>query len=90
MEKDKATLFINGKEKVLSPGEPILTACEEEGIPFACTEGVCGTCCVRVIDGGENLSPFTEEEVDFFGEEGGEERLACQCTLQKGEVHLEE
>lgn len=66
-------------------GTSIIEACEEAGVPFACTEGVCGTCVVEVKKGMENLSPFTQEEEDFLGELK-EERLACQCKLLKGTV----
>ena len=64
-------------------GSSIISACEEAGIPFACTEGVCGTCVIEVIDGGENLSEYTQEEEDFLGDQQ-KERLACQCKLNSG------
>ncbi len=62
-------------------------ACEEAGVPFACTEGVCGTCVIEVKEGMENLSKFTQEEEDFLGEME-EERLACQCVLMKDEIKI--
>jgi len=77
----------NGEEKELLENSPIAEACEEAGVPFACTEGVCGTCVVEVMDGMDNLSPFTQEEKDFLGEQNCE-RLACQCKIQRGEVKL--
>lgn len=72
----------------LEDNSPILEACEEAGVHFACGgQGFCGTCVVRVISGGENLSPPTEKELDFLGEDGlKKERLACQCRILKGEV----
>lgn len=76
-----------GEEKELDADSPIAEACEEAGVPFACTEGVCGTCVVEVTEGMENLSPFTQEEKDFLGEPHCE-RLACQCKIQKGHVKL--
>ena len=58
---------------------------EEQGIPFACSEGYCGTCIVEVVEGGENLTPPTQQEIDFLGEEGvKKERMACQCRLKGG------
>lgn len=75
------------KEYELQEGESIVAQCEDSGVPFACTEGVCGTCVVEVIEGNDHLSPFTEEEEDFLGNEGCE-RLACQCRIQKGDVKI--
>ena len=77
-----------GEEKELADGEPIAQACEEAGVPFACTEGVCGTCVVEVKKGKENLSPQTQEEKDLLGEGVVDERLACQCKIIKGEVSI--
>ncbi|MCI0382615.1 MAG: (2Fe-2S)-binding protein [Chlamydiae bacterium] len=81
-------IFENLKEeRDIEDGKPIAEICEEVGIPFACTEGVCGTCVIEVVEGLENLSPFTEEEKDFLGEQD-KERLACQCKIQSGRVKV--
>lgn len=79
--------FPDGTESELQPGDEIQQACEEAGIPFACTEGICGTCVIEVEEGMENLSPFTQEEEDFLGEQA-HERLACQCQIMKGKVKV--
>lgn len=77
------------EEHELPPDAPIAQTCEEAGVPFACTEGVCGTCIVEVLEGGENLSPPTQAEIDFLGETGTKrERMACQCRIQKGIVKI--
>lgn len=76
-----------GEEKELSDGSPIAEACEEAGVPFACTEGICGTCVIEVVEGMENLSDFTQEEKDFLGEQN-HERLACQCKIKSGVVKI--
>ena len=78
----------NGEEIELEDGAPIAESCEEAGVPFACTEGVCGTCVIEVTEGQENLSAPTQEEEDFLGEGTKEERLACQCKIQKGTVKI--
>lgn len=84
-----AKLILNEDETVeLEDGERIQEACEEAGVPFACTEGVCGTCVIEVKEGRENLSEPTEEERDFLGETD-EERLACQCRILKGTVKID-
>ncbi|MCP5491990.1 MAG: (2Fe-2S)-binding protein [Chlamydiales bacterium] len=82
-----AKLVLNDEEIQLDDGAAIKEACEEAGVPFACEEGVCGTCVVEVESGMENLSDFTEEEVDFLGEQDCE-RLACQCKIKNGTVKL--
>lgn len=71
----------------LDDGSPIQEACEEAGVPFACTEGCCGTCVIEVTEGMENLSKFTQEEADFLGELE-HERLACQCSVRCGAVKI--
>lgn len=75
------------EEKTVPDGESIITACEEVGVPFACTEGVCGTCIIEITKGMENLSTFTQEEKDFLGDMD-RERLACQCKLLHGSVRI--
>lgn len=81
-------IFANtGEEKELVDGSPLSEACEEAGVPLACNEGICGVCAIEVVEGMKNLSPFTSEEKDFFGEEG-KERLACQCRIKGGVVKI--
>jgi ferredoxin len=83
-----AKLIVNGEDEIeIADGQPIKDACEEAGIPFACEEGICGTCVIEVEEGMENLSDFTEEEEDFIGDEGAE-RLACQCKIKGGCVKV--
>jgi ferredoxin len=80
-------IFNQDEEMTLEDGSPIKEMCEEAGVPFACEEGVCGTCVIEVEEGMENLSEFTQEEEDFLGEMGCE-RLACQCKIKSGIVKL--
>jgi ferredoxin len=83
-------IFVNNeKEFVLEDGVNITDACEKAGIPFACGgEGICGSCLVEVIEGMKNLSPPTEAEKDFLGEDVSKQRLACQCRILKNTVKL--
>lgn len=85
-----ATLVFDhsGEELDLPDGSPIAEVCEEAGVPFACTEGVCGTCVIEIKEGMENLSSPTQEEQDFLGEGTYQERLACQCRIKKGRVRI--
>ena len=77
----------NQDEIEVSDGSPITEACEQAGVPFACTEGVCGTCVIEVVDGMHNLSEFNQAEADFLGELD-QERLACQCKIKCGCVKI--
>jgi ferredoxin len=77
-----------GEEIELPDNSPIQEVCEEAGVPFACTEGVCGTCVIEIKTGKENLSAQTQEEKDFLGEDCSNERLACQCKILGGEVTI--
>lgn len=77
-----------GEEVNLPDGSPIASTCEEAGVPFACTEGVCGTCVIIIKNGQENLTAPTQEEKDFLGANPTQERLACQCKLKHGEVEI--
>lgn len=81
-------LIFNEEEEVeLDENSPIKSHCEEVGIPFACEEGICGTCVIEVEEGMDNLSEFTQEELDFLGEQEME-RLACQCKIKQGCVKI--
>ena len=78
----------NDEEIDLADGTAIAEACEEAGVPFPCTEGVCGTCVIEIKAGKENLTPCTQEEQDFLGEGTCDERLACQCRIKQGTVRI--
>ncbi len=81
-------IFEDNEEEVDLPDDsPIAEACEQAGVPFACTEGVCGTCVIEVTEGMENLSDFNQAEADFLGE-CDKERLACQCKIKCGRVKI--
>ena len=81
-------IFENTQEEVdLADNSPIKDACEQAGIPFACSEGICGSCIIEVTEGMDNLSDFTQSEKDFLGEIDNE-RLACQCKIKKGTVKI--
>jgi ferredoxin len=83
--------FATTEEEIdLESDSLIAEVCEDAGVPFACTEGVCGTCVIEVTDGMSSLSQPTQEEVDFLGEEClSEERLACQCKILNGDITID-
>lgn len=77
------------EEADLPDGSECQEECEKHGIPFACTEGICGTCIVPVLDGMDNLSEPTQAELDFLGNDGVKtERMMCQCKIKKGTVRV--
>lgn len=81
-------IFDDTKEEVELPvGSPLVEVCEQAGVPFACTEGVCGTCVIEIVNGMENLSEFNQAEADFLGDMD-KERLACQCKINGGCVRI--
>ncbi len=80
-------IFNDDKTVNLEEDSPIKSHCEEAGIPFGCEEGVCGTCVIEVEEGMEHLSEFTQEEIDFLGDQDTE-RLACQCKIKGGCVKI--
>jgi ferredoxin len=82
-------IFENTQDEYEIPdGSSIVEPCEKAGVVFACGYmGICGSCLVEVVEGMENLTPLTQEEKDFLGEDGNN-RLACQCKIKKGTVKL--
>ena len=78
-----------GEKFELEDNMPIAECCEQAGVPFACTEGVCGTCIVEVVDGMQNLSAPSQAEIDFLGDSAVKrERMACQCQIKSGLVKI--
>ena len=91
MEKEKTKVIFTstGDAIDLTAGEEIAKICEEAGIPFACTEGICGTCIVEVDESTGKLSLPSQQEIDFLGEHGcKKERMCCQCRIQEGTVKI--
>jgi len=71
----------------------LLEALESEGlkIDFGCRMGMCGADPVTIIDGHENLSEPTEEELATLRRLGleGQARMACVCRALKGPVSID-
>lgn len=81
-----AKIILNDEEIEIADGETIVESIEEAGVPIGCSNGVCGTCEVEVLEGMENLSPINQEEEDLGME--GNRRLGCQCVIKSGTVTL--
>ena len=81
-----AKLLLNDQEVELGDGTRLVDTIEELGVPIGCSNGVCGTCEVEVLDGMDNLSEMNSEEKDLGME--GKKRLGCQLTLKCGTVKM--
>ena len=81
-----AILKTDDTEIEVTDGGSIQEACEQLGVPFGCTQGICGTCLIEVEDGSGNLSSHTPEEQDMGMDET--HRLACQCKINSGTVKI--
>lgn len=81
-----AKLIIDGVEHNLVDGSKIDDLCEQEGIPFSCNSGVCGTCQIEVLEGADNLDELNEEEKELGMDRNN--RLSCQCSIKGGIVKV--
>ena len=81
-----AKLLLNDDEIEIQDGEKIVDYIEEAGVPIGCSNGVCGTCEVEVLEGMNNLSKVNQEEEDLGME--GNKRLGCQCDIISGTVKM--
>ena len=81
-----AIVKTNDNHIELANGAPIRDACEELGVLFGCRSGLCGTCMINIVEGEENLSELTEEEVAM--DRDRKHRLACQAKIKKGTVTI--
>ena len=73
--------------------ETILDAARRQDVPLAAScagRAVCGDCIVRVLSGGENLTPPDADELAWRARTGkgcDTQRLAC-CTRVRGPVEV--
>ena len=81
-----AQIILNDDVIEIPDGDRIVNYIEEAGVPIGCSNGVCGTCEVEVLEGMDNLSARNQEEEDLGME--GNRRLGCQCMIKVGSVKL--
>lgn len=89
----KVTFDMDDVDFEVPVGEKLVDVARKAGssVPFGCTNGICGTCIVRVTEGMSNLSEQDADEamtLEMFGADEPEHRLACQCVV-KGDVTLD-
>lgn len=88
----KVTFQNNGEVKEVKSGDSLKDVTQESGwpIPYACENGICGTCLIKIEAGKENLNSIEEQEkmtLEAMGADDGEHRLACQCKVN-GDVRI--
>ncbi len=68
----------------------VLTLYPSVPLRFGCRNGDCGVCALRVIQGMQDLTKRTPEEVKTLARKGlsDEWRLGCQCCVN-GDVVIE-
>lgn len=82
-----ARIIHNFEEIELPDGQSLISATMKLGVTFGCRMGKCGSCKIKVISGGENLSSRESCE-DMLGLDE-DERLACRCYIKEGEMEFE-
>jgi ferredoxin len=77
----------SGFEIDAEPGEALMDITDahpEADVPYSCRMASCGTCRVRVLEGGDALAPAEIDELevlDIFGDTPDDVRLCCQAKL---------
>lgn len=82
----KVTFFKTHHSLELDYGSDLIEIEDIDGnqVPFGCHSGSCGTCVIRVIEGGHNLSPINQDEIELLDDcelDKSTHRLACQCVI---------
>lgn len=79
-------LIIDQAEHDIPDDGSVVLACKNAGIRFDCNNGVCGSCHIKILEGANNLTELTQEEVDLGMDK--DNRLACQCFIKSGTVRI--
>ncbi len=70
----------------LEEGAPLVTELTPENSPvfFGCRTGLCATCLIEVLHGGDKIPPPSEDEketLEIYAEGNPNARLTCQLKL---------
>ena len=79
----KVTFADEGKSSEADGSRTLLQIALELGIPISHVcggDGACGTCRIEVVEGWDNLTPPTPDEI--YKELEPPHRLSCQCRLR--------
>jgi ferredoxin len=74
----------------LPDGGSLADLCDEKNapIPFSCRSASCGTCCIEVLEGENQLLAPADEELDVLDaldRKAPKHRLACQAIAKGGQ-----
>ncbi len=83
----------SGRSFAADPSRTILDGIESAGltIDFGCRMGMCGADAIAIVDGMENLSPPSDDELATLRRLGleGRARMACVCKATGGGVTID-
>lgn len=83
----------SGRSFAVDPGRSLLEGIESAGLTqdFGCRMGMCGADAIAIVDGMENLSPPSDEELATLRRLGleGRARMACVCKALGGGVTID-
>lgn len=82
----KVTFKNTGAAADVKPGTALkdVTKANKWPVAYGCEDGACGTCMVKIVEGGENLSKMEEKEkatLQAMGMDTSTYRLCCQCKV---------
>lgn len=78
------TFLVTGEKYEVPEGTSFLDFCQEHDLhEFGCTVGSCGTCCLLLAEGAENVPPKTDGEQDTLDmvTDDPDARLGCQLIV---------
>ena len=78
---------VDEREVIDNDNFDLIDKAEELGVAFGCQDGRCGSCRVEVVEGMENLSEKTRNELDLLFDDS-KHRLICQCKIKSGVVKI--
>ena len=83
----------SGRSFAADPGRSLLEGIESAGLTqdFGCRMGMCGADAIAIVDGMENLSPPSDEELATLRRLGleGRARMACVCKAIGGNITID-
>ncbi len=90
---DLVTDQASGRSFAADPGRSLLEGIESAGLTqdFGCRMGMCGADAIAIVDGMENLSPPSDDELATLRRLGleGRARMACVCKANGGGVTID-